>query len=344
MSQDEYMEPVEETKVPSSPSISSVEIQADTKEFDDSELMRQNRRIYFPKPRQLANLLRSHDNAARQKIAAIIGHTLSPRVYQDLVYRITQPLPPDSPANVDSEDESGQRVAFVRGNTEVRYLMARDVCTYLEMSDSEFQASEPIRDVYGSSALRFLRGFEMENINTVPERSLAMYTTIRAKCNQRIPELERVIIVEDLERFAPLGCQHPKQWLQNNKLLNQVEAESKPGNNEFDYLASIWYYAQWYKQHTHVDWAAHYYVPWRDLATTKFRERVLDKTLNLKPRRPLVICAGRDRAWLVHCHTTGRMYRCADSLMALCVWTHIVSSQFDGVDNYGKKIPLVPSS
>lgn len=284
-------------------------------EFNDEELRRANQRAYFPKFNQLANLLRSDDTEARIHTAAVVGHALDREVYAELVLGI-----------------SG-----VTGDTQTRFVRAADFATYLDMSADEFHAHEPLLDVYSASALRFLRLFTIEIIDTVPERSMAMYRFIQKKYAQTIPELERSIVVEDMARYAPLGHPNPKQWLQQNKLVAQTEAKDA----EFEYVACIWRYAQWYKYKTTVDWISRYYIPWHELATTKFRERVIEETLNLKPRRPLIICAGRDRAWLVHCHTTRRLYRCADSLMALCVWTQLVAKKFDGLDNFNKKIPVV---
>lgn len=315
------LSPIEATIVTDHPmQISDNEVKSKDKdetkqEFDDEELRRANQRAYFPKFNQLANLLRSDDTEARIQTAALVGHTLDRSVYAELVFGI-----------------SG-----VRGDTQTRFVHAKAFAMYLEMSTDEFHAHEPLLDVYSASALRFLRLFTMEIIDTVPERSMSMYRFIQKKYAQSIPELERSVVVEDMARYAPLGHPNPKQWLQQNKMIAQTETR----DTEFEYVACIWRYAQWYKYMTTVDWIGRYYIPWHELATTKFRERIVEETLNTKPRRPLIICAGRECAWLVHCHTTRRLYRCADSLMALCVWTQLVSSKFDGVDNFNKKIPVL---
>ena len=324
MAEDRPLSPVEATVITDHPMCTNDDDDCETKtkrteetktEFNDEELRRTNQRIYFPKLNQLANLLRSDDTEARMHTAALVGHTLDRPVYAELVLGI-----------------SG-----VCGDTQTPTVHAQNFATYLEMSAEEFIAHEPLLDVYAASALRFLRLFTIEIIDTVPERSMAMYRFIQKKYAQTIPELERSIVVEDMARHAPLGHPNPKQWLQRNKLI--ANAETKDA--EFEYVACIWRYAQWYKYKTTVNWIDRYYIPWHELATTRFRERIMEETLNLKPRRPLVICAGRDRAWLVHCHTSRRLYRCADSLMALCVWTELVTSKFDGLDNFSKKIPLV---
>lgn len=317
---------------PLNPTLVIGESESETKSvFDDEELRRANRRPYFPTLKQLANLLRSDDAQARIHTAAVIGHTLDRHVYMDLVRNI--PLMRENSDNATSPMAEELEL----GDTQTAFVHAKNFFAYLEMTPAEFQIHEPLRDTYSASALRFLRLFTIEVIETQPERSLAMYQFIQRKYKQAIPELERSIVVEDMARHAPLGHPNPKQWLQQKKLVDQSEVKDA----EFEYLACIWRYSQWYKYSTTVNWIERYYVPWHELATTKFRERVVEETLNTKPRRPLVICGGRDRAWLVHCHTTKRMYLCADSLMALCVWTELVTSRFGGVDNFGKKIPLV---
>lgn len=321
MAEDRPLSPVEATIITDHPMRTDADNDetktkhTDETKFNDEELRRENQRAYFPKLNQLANLLRSDDIESRIQTAALVGHTLDRPVYSELVFGI-----------------SG-----VRGDTQTQFVHAADFATYLDMSADEFHVHEPLLDVYSASALRFLRLFTIEIIDTVPERSMAMYRFIQKKYAQTIPELERSIVVEDMARYAPLGHPNPKQWLQQNKRIAQTEAKDA----EFEYVACIWRYAQWYKYKTTVNWIDRYYIPWHELATTKFRERVVEETLNLKPRRPLIICAGRDRAWLVHCHTTRRLYRCADSLMALCVWTELVTTKFDGLDNFNKKIPLV---
>jgi len=327
MAEDEPMPSDVRPLSPMKPTIILGEHETKSHEFDDEELRRSNQRPYFPTFKQLANLLRSDDVEARMHVAAVLGHTLDRRVYLDLVKGI---------AIASSSSSSSSSSPLVTENM-VPFVQAKDFFIYLDMSPDEFQANEPLCDIYAASALRFIRLYTIETIDTQPERSMAMYRFITRKYKQIIPELERSIVVEDMARHAPLGHPNPKQWLQKNKLIDQTETKDA----EFEYLACIWRYSQWYKYSTTVNWVERYYVPWHELATTKFRERVLEETLNTKPRRPLVICAGRDRAWFVHCHSSRRMYRCADSLMALCVWTQLVTSKFDGVDNFGKKIPLL---
>ena len=142
------------------------------------------------------------------------------------------------------------------------------------------------------------------------------------------------IVREDvLASFTLLDEENPK-LLARTALIRSGKMRHIDEKKELDWTLGpsvtaksiwfVWMFTDWHKRSTGEDWTKHYYIPWREVGTEATHDRLLTtRTLDLKPRRPLVVHAGHG-AWMVHDHLRGS-FLCDNSVTAIAVWSKLNS-------------------
>ncbi len=269
---------------------------------------------------QLARLLRCSERKLQLEALTLLGSTSLPL---DVVQQLRHPATTTPTTKWDFREPDNGRKCLIVPNKQ------------FELWDAAVFPDQP----RVSCVWRFLRWLYYQKVSDPASLQIDSHGLFQQISKETDPtkftrEFLQVVREDVLASFTLLEEDNLKQLLARTALIRSGKLQHMDEKKELDWTAGpsvtaksvwfVWMFTDWHKRRTGEDWVKHNYISWREIGTEAAHDRLLTtRTLDLKPRRPLVVHVGHG-AWMVHDHLRGS-FLCDNSVTAIAAWIKLNS-------------------